>query len=194
MDQVHVIRHKVLIERRSQRAVAKEPGISRLTVRKYVEQAAPIRVEKEPRARPTWTKTHERLETLLETAPEWTDKKQQLTATRLHDLLIQEGHRVGVTLIKEAMAEWKRQRREVLVPLVYRPGELAEVDFFEVVIEEAGVRRKAWMFLCRLMYSGSGCARRVTRIERSTLGSLQPSGRFRLPTGRPEGRLSPAGR
>ena len=40
------------------------------------------------------------------------------------------------------------------MPLVYRPGDLAEVDFFEVVIDEAGVRRKAWMFLMRLMYSG----------------------------------------
>jgi transposase len=154
MDRVHVIRHKVLIEGRSQRAVAKELGISRLTVRKYVEQAAPVRVEKEARPRPVWAKVQERIEALLKTAPEWTDKKQQLTATRLHDLLVGEGHRVGVTLVKEAVAEWKRQRREVFVPLVYRPGELAEVDFFEVLVDEAGVRRKAWMFLCRLMYSG----------------------------------------
>lgn len=154
MDRVHVIRHKVLIEGRSQRAVAKELGISRLTVRKYVEQAAPVRVEKEARPRPVWAKVQKRLEALLETAPEWTEKKQQLTATRLHELLIGEGQRVGVTLVKEAVAEWKRQRREVFVPLTYRPGELAEVDFFEVLVDEAGVRRKAWMFLCRLMYSG----------------------------------------
>ena len=39
-----------------------------------------------------------------------------------------------------------------------------------------------------------GCALRVTRIERSTLGPLQASGRFRLPTGRPGGLLPPAGR
>ena len=110
----------------------KSSGISRLTVRKYVEQAAPVRVEKAPRPRPVWTAVQERLETLLETSPEWTDKKQQLTATRLHALLIDEGKKVGVTLVKEAVAEWKRQRREVYVPLVYRPGELAEVDFFEV--------------------------------------------------------------
>lgn len=154
MDQVHVIRHKVLIEGRSQRAVAKELGISRLTVRKYVEQAAPVRVERGPRPRPVWAKVRERIEALLDEAPAWTDKKQQLTATRLHDLLVGEGHKVGVTLVKAAVAEWKRQRREVYVPLVYRPGELAEVDFFEVLIDEAGQRRKAWMFLLRLMYSG----------------------------------------
>jgi hypothetical protein len=76
MDQVHVIRHKVLIEGQSQRKVAREMGISRLT------------------------------------------------------------------------------GREVYIPLVYRPGDLAEVDFFEVLVDEAGHRRKAWLFLLRLMYSG----------------------------------------
>src|SRR5712691_6248720 len=34
MDQVHVIRHKVLVEGRSRRQVARELGISRLTARK----------------------------------------------------------------------------------------------------------------------------------------------------------------
>jgi hypothetical protein len=40
------------------------------------------------------------------------------------------------------------------VPLTYRPGDLAEVDFFEVLIDLDGTRRKAWLFLMRLMYSG----------------------------------------
>jgi hypothetical protein len=52
------------------------------------------------------------------------------------------------------VAEWKRQRREVFVPLTYRPGDLAEVDFFEVIVDIDGTRRKAWLFLMRLMYSG----------------------------------------
>lgn len=154
MDQVHVIRHKVLIEGQSQRAVAKALGLSRVTVRKYVEQAAPVRVEKAPRPRPVWGKVRERIDGLLNEAPAWTDKKQKLTATRLHELLVGEGHKVGITLVKAAVAEWKRQRREVYIPLVYRPGELAEVDFFQVVVDEAGERHKAWMFLLRLMYSG----------------------------------------
>ena len=37
MDQVHVVRHKVLVEGRSQRQVARELGISRVTVRKYLD-------------------------------------------------------------------------------------------------------------------------------------------------------------
>ena len=154
MDQVHVIRHKVLVEGRSQRQVAKEFKISRVTVRKYVEQSAPVRKETGPRARPVWETVGPRLEALLAESGRWTAGKQQLTATRLHELLVAEGHRVGVTLVKEAVAEWKRRRREVFVPLTYRPGDLAEVDFFEVFVDVDGTRRKAWLFLMRLMYSG----------------------------------------
>jgi transposase len=154
VDQVHVIRHKVLVEGRSRRQVAKELGISRLTVRKYLEQAAPVRIETAARLRPVWDAVGPRVEALLAESAQWTGGKQRLTATRLHELLRAEGHRVGVTLVKEAVAEWKRHRREVFVPLTYRPGDLAEVDFFEVLVDLAGVRRKAWLFLMRLMYSG----------------------------------------
>ena len=155
MDQVHVVRHKVLVEGRSQRAVARELGLARVTVRKYLEQAAPVRrSEAEPRSRPVWDAVATRVQALLVESVQWTGGKQRLTATRLHELLLAEGHRVGVTIVKEAVAEWKRQRREVFVPLTYRPGDLAEVDFFEVLVNLDGVRCKAWLFLMRLMYSG----------------------------------------
>jgi transposase len=154
VDQVHVIRHKVLVEGRSARQVARELGISRRTVRKYLAQSAPVRVEAKPRARPVWAGVRERIGALLADSVRWTGGKQRLTATRLHEMLRAEGHQVGVTLVKAAVAEWKRQRREVFVPLTYRPGDLAEVDFFEVLVTVQGERRKAWLFLMRLMYSG----------------------------------------
>jgi transposase len=154
MDQVHVVRHKVLVEGRSQRAVARELGLARVTVRKYLGQAAPVRRAEAARPRPVWGAVAERVQTLLRESVRWTGGKQRLTATRLHELLVTEGHAVGVTLVKHAVAEWKRQRREVFVPLTYRPGDLAEVDFFEVFVDVDGTRRKAWLFLMRLMYSG----------------------------------------
>jgi transposase len=155
MDQVHVVRHKVLVEGRSQRAVAREMGLARVTVRKYLDQAAPERIrESVPRPRPVWDAVVARPVAQLAESVRWTGAKQRLTATRLHGLLRAEGHQVGVTMVKEAVAEWKRQRREVFVPLTYRPGDLAEVDFFEVLVDIDGTRRKAWLFLMRLMYSG----------------------------------------
>jgi transposase len=155
MDLVHVVRHKVLVEGRTQRAVSRELGLARVTVRKYLEQAAPMRhAEAGPRARPVWDVVGARVQAVLADSVRWTGGKQRLTATRLHEMLVAEGHRVGVTVVKEAVAEWKRQRREVFVPLTYRPGDLAEVDFFEVLVDVNGTRQKAWLFLMRLMYSG----------------------------------------
>lgn len=154
MDQVHVVRHKVLVEGRTQRAVARELGISRVTVQKYLTRATPARYDTSARGRPVWEAVGPRIETLLAESGQWTGGKQRLTATRLHQLLRAEGHAVGVTLVKQTVAEWRRQRREVMIPLTYRAGDLAEVDFFEVLIDVAGVRRKAWLFLLRLMYSG----------------------------------------
>jgi transposase len=39
------------------------------------------------------------------------------------------------------------------LPLVHRPGEEAQVDFFEVMVEIGGESIKAWEFLLQLMYS-----------------------------------------
>jgi transposase len=168
MDQVHVVRHKVLVEGRSVRSTAREMGLSRNTVRRYLELPAPIRVEHVVRGRPVWAKVGRRLEALLAESPRWTGGKQRLTATRLHAMLVTEGFTVGVTTVKEAVAEHRRQRREVFVPLVYPPGDLAEVDFFEVLIDLGGKRQKAWMFVMRLMHSGRDFAWLYTRQDQTS--------------------------
>jgi transposase len=154
VDQVHVVRHKVLVEGRGIRAVAREMGVSRNTVRRYLAVAEPVRVEPGPRRQPVSEKVVPRIEEILAESPRWTGGKQRLTAARLHKMLRAEGYEVGATVVKEAVAEWKGRRREVFVPLVYRPGELAEVDFFEVLVELGGQRRKAQLFVMRLMHSG----------------------------------------
>lgn len=154
MDQVYVVRHKVLVERRSVRRVAQELGISRNTVRRYVDGAPPGIRKATPRPSPVKDRVRARVEELLEDAKHWTGGKQWLTSVRLHEMLLAEGHLVGERTVRELVAEWKRQRREVFVPLTYKPGDLAEVDFFEVLVDVDGRRQKAWMFLLRLMHSG----------------------------------------
>jgi transposase len=165
MDQVHVVRHKVLVEGQPARRVAREMGLSRNTVKRYLELAAPVRVEHAARVRPVWEKVGARIEALLGESPKWTGGKQRLTATRLHAMVVSEGFEVGVTTVKAAVAEWKRRRREVFVPLVYPAGDLAEVDFFEVLVDLCGKRQKAWMFVMRLMHSGRDFAWLYTRQD-----------------------------
>ena len=153
MDQVHVLRHKVLKEGQSVRRVARELGLSRNTVAEYLEQAEPIRSSRRRRERPVWEAVKPRLEELVAEWEPRTTGKQRLTAMRLHRQLRTEGYRIGRTLVGDYWRERRRQRAEVYVPLIHRPGE-AQIDFFEVVVEVGGERRKAWKFLMRLMYSG----------------------------------------
>lgn len=154
MDQVHVIRHKVLVEGQSVRRVAREMGVSRVTVKRYVGGAPPgVRAET-PRPKPVTDAVRSRVEEILGDAPRWTGGKQRLTTRRLHRMLRDEGFSVGQWVVKQLVRDWKRRRAEIFVPLTYKPGDLAEVDFFEVLVDVAGVRSKAWMFVMRLMYSG----------------------------------------
>lgn len=154
MDQVHVIRHKVLIEGRSQRSVAREMGVSRNTVRKYLRVAEPRRVERERRARPVLEEVAPRLEELMTAWLPRSTRKQRITGSRLHRQLREEGFRVGVTTVRSWLREWRRQRAEVYVPLIHRAGEESQVDFFEVTVEERGCLRTAWKFVMRLPFSG----------------------------------------
>jgi len=154
MDQVHVIRHKVLVEGRSIRSVAKEMGISRNTVSKYLKLSEPKRVVSRPKPSPLMRTVAPRIEELLEEWQGRTTPKQRITGTRIHRQLVEEGYQVGITTVRDYLRERRRQRAEVFVPLVHRPGEGAQVDFFEVTVEEGGELRKAWKFVMRLMYSG----------------------------------------
>jgi transposase-like protein len=127
MDQVHVVRHKVLNEGQSIRRVAREFGLSRNTVSKYLEQSEPVRRQGRPRRRPVWEAVQPRLEELLAEWEPRTTGKQRITAMRLYRQLRVEGYGVGRTLVDDYWRERRRQRAEVYVPLINRPGE-AQID------------------------------------------------------------------
>jgi len=154
MDQVHVIRHKVLIEGRKVRAVARELGVSRNTVRKYLGVSEPVHQEQASRSKPMQEKIAGRVEAVFEQWHGRTTGKQRVTGVRIHRQLLEEGFRVGRTSVYEYLRERRRREKEVFIPLVYRVGEMAEVDFFDVTVDLGGERRKVWKFLIRLMYSG----------------------------------------
>ncbi len=158
MDRIHVIRHKVLVEGQSARGVARELGIARKTVAKYLKESEPKRVEVVARPRPVSDRVGPAIEAVLEGWTGRTTAKQRVTASRVHRELLEQGYVVGATTVKVYMAERRRKAAEVYVPLVYRLGELAEVDFFEVTVDVKGERKKAWKFLMRLMASGKDFA------------------------------------
>ncbi len=164
VEDVYVLRRKVLVEGKSQREVAREMGLARDTVRRYLATPVP-EPQKRKRSRPVLEQVRPRLEQLTEEWSERTTAKQRITGRRLHRALREEGYDVGVSLVLEYLREWRRKRAEVYVPLVHRPGDEAQVDFFEVVVELAGVRSKAWLFLMRLMHSGRDFVRLYERQD-----------------------------
>ena len=154
MEEVYVVRHRHLVEGVPIRRLSREMGISRNTIRRYLAGAEPgVGKPRGADGHPVRDAVLPRAQEILKDAPRWTGGKQRLTAARLYTLLRSEGHDVGYTVVKQIMREWKRRKQEVFVPLVYRAGDLAEVDFFEVLVDIAGERHKAHMFVMRLMHS-----------------------------------------
>lgn len=154
METVHVIRHLYYTEKKSQRAIARQLGIHRDTVRKYLTVSEPVRVELHARRQPVLEQVGPRIDELLLAWADRTGGKHRLTARRVHRQLTEEGVAVSARTVRAYLAEKKRQVAEVFVPLVHRAGDEVQVDFFEMLVEVGGVRRKVQMFLMRPMHSG----------------------------------------
>jgi transposase len=104
MQTVHVIRHKALVEGLSVRQVARQLGLSRTTVYKYLEITEPSRVAHSPRPRPVLDATASRIDALL---AEWharTTAKQRLTAARVHRQLLTEGYAISDRSVRQYLS------------------------------------------------------------------------------------------
>ncbi len=166
MEQVHVVRHKHVAEGQSVRQIARDMGLNRRTVRKYLRESEPLREESGVRPQPVTRVVGPRIEALLE---EWRPRlvgKHRLTSPRLHRELLAEGFSVGERTVRLYLAELRRKTAEVYIPLVHRPGDEAQIDFFEVMVDEGGLRRKVWKFLMRLMYSRRDFVHLYDRCDR----------------------------
>ena len=154
MDKICVIRHKVLVEGKSIRCVAGELGVSRNTVTRYLTLPEAIRKEREPRLRPVMDKVGPRIDEILEEWKHRVTPKQRLTGTRILRQLSEDRYQVGITTVRDYLRERRRQVAEVYIPLVHRPGEEGQCDFFEVTVEESGELRRVWKLVLHLPYSG----------------------------------------
>jgi transposase len=154
VDQVYMIRRGVLADGVGIRRVARELGVSRNTVRKYLGEAEPQRKSVKSWARPVFEAVIERLTALVEAWTPHTEGKQRLSAARLHQELRAEGFTVGRTLVPRIRRERRRRAAEVYVPLVHRAGDEAQVDCFDVRVDIGAERRRAWLFVLRCMYAG----------------------------------------
>jgi len=147
------VRRRVLTGELSKRAACREYGLNWRTLEKMLSHVEPPGYRRkakrgQPVLGPHLAWIHEVLEQDKQ-AP----KKQRHTAQRIFDRLKAErGYSGGVTIVKEAVREWKDATKEVFVPLSHPPGE-AQVDFGFASVDLAGERQQVALFVMSLPYS-----------------------------------------
>ncbi len=97
-------------------------------------------------------------------------RKQRLTAKRIWELLVRDGHKIGYTSVKDEVVRWKRTNapREVFILQEPRVGQRAEFDWGEVHLSIEGICFKFYLAVFVLPFSLYRFARlypRSTRLE-----------------------------
>lgn len=153
MDTWAEIRRRVASGELSLRQAARTYHLNFRTVLKIVQQHDPpayqsTRPRTKPVLGPFLPVVHQILEEDRHAPP-----KQRHTARRIYDRLYEEHHYRGCpSIVRAAVAAWKQQQAEAFVPLLHPPGE-AQCDFGRAVVEVAGIRHKAALFVLTLPHS-----------------------------------------
>jgi transposase len=147
------VRRAVRVEGRSQRAVAREYGLSRETVRKMLQYAVPPGYQRQqPIKRPKLGPWLGVIDAILNDDKQ-RPPKQRHTSKRIFERLKEErGFTGGYTIVKDYVRTATLRGREMFVPLVHPAGE-AQVDFGEALVAIAGVEQKAHYLVMDLPHS-----------------------------------------
>jgi transposase len=147
------VRRAVRVEGRSQRAVAREFGLSRETVRKMLEYAVPPGYQRrQPIKRPKLGPWVGVIDAILSDDKQ-RPAKQRHTSKRIFERLKDEhGFTGGYTIVKDYVRAATLRGQEMFVPLAHPAGE-AQVDFGEALVVIAGVERKAHYLAMDLPHS-----------------------------------------
>ena len=118
------VRRAVRVEGRSQRAVAREFGLSRETVRKMLAYAVPPGYQRQqPIKRPKLVPWLGVIDAIL-ADDKLRPAKQRHTAKRIFDRLKDEhGFTGGCTIVKDYVRSAELHNREMFIPLTHAPGE-----------------------------------------------------------------------
>jgi transposase len=147
------VRRAVRVEGRSQRAVARDFGLSRETVRKMLQYAVPPGYQRQqPIKRPKLGPWLGVIDAILSDDKQ-RPAKQRHTAKRIFERLKEEhGFIGGYTIVKDYVRSAELHSREMFIPLTHAPGE-AQADFGEALVVVAGVEQKAHYLAMDLPHS-----------------------------------------
>jgi transposase len=155
MVDVEFIRKKHLIDGWSIRKISRHLDLARQTVRKVLGQSEPPRYwQRQPRPCPAMDPYVGVIEGWL-AADTRAPRKQQHTAKRIYDRLVEE-HQFGgaESTVRRYVARLRARPTEVFIPLTAAWGQQAQVDWGQATVRIAGTAVVAHLFCLRLRASG----------------------------------------
>jgi len=155
VDEYEVIRRAYFLEGKSIRAIAQERRHGRPLVRQALASAEPGGYTlKQSRSAPVLGSSKARIAELLaenETLP----RKQRYTSHKICELITAEGYQGSESSVRAYVATQRQELRvkPTYLPLEFEPGQDAQMDWGEAVVEIAGPLVTVQIFVMRLNYS-----------------------------------------
>lgn len=155
VDEREEIRRAYHIEQHSRRWIEREIGYSRRAVNKALAEAESAGYkQREAREAPVLGPYKAQIDALLAESKRM-PRKQRYTGHKIYEAIHAAGYRGSESGVHMYLWRWRREnkRPEVFVPLGYDPGQDAQVDWGEAIVEMNSERETVQFIEVRLNYS-----------------------------------------
>jgi transposase len=157
VETIAKVRRDRFVQGKSIRAIARERGLSRNTVRKVLRTGATAFVyDRRDQPQPKLGPFVVELERLL-AANEKKAKRERLTLIQLFEQLQAAGYSGGYDAVRRHARRWRNGRRshagEVFIPLIFAPGEAYQFDWSHEIVVLAGATTRVKVAHIRLCHS-----------------------------------------
>jgi len=155
VEDIEAIRRAYFIEGLSMREIARTLHHGRRLVKKAIADPGPYQYQlRKPRATPVLGPYQDRIDQLLVESEEQ-PRKQRYTARRIYRLIRDEGFQGGESTVRRYVGKKRKimRRPDAYLPLEFDPGQDAQMDWYEAIVEMAGERRRVQVFTMRLNHS-----------------------------------------
>jgi transposase len=149
------IRKAYYVEGLSIREIGRRLHHGRHLIRKALERAEPEEYRlKEPRFAPVLAPYKPKIDSLI-LESEQLPRKQRYTGHKIFQLVQAEGYQGSEGTVHHyvSIQRQARKHQQAYLPLEFEPGQDAQVDWGEVIVEIGDERRKVQVFVMRLNYS-----------------------------------------
>jgi len=156
MESAMKIRRLILVEGRSIRSVSRDTGISRNTIKKYLQCDSP------PTYQRTKSTTQLKLKDYEKTLSQWYEfdltrpKRERRTAQKLYETLMLEGYPGSYSPVCRYVKKLKAMHgtdHKAFIPLVFEKGDAMQFDWSQEVVVVDGVEQKIKVAHFRLSHS-----------------------------------------